>query len=102
MPSSFWNLASSVEGILLLAEPGKGDDPILFCGECFGVLPDHKLEVIKRPLILTQTQVRHRPVEPGIHIVRLGLELLIGTSNATWTSSRGDRLVTCCTDHDIH
>src|SRR5262249_1815048 len=43
----------------------------------FCVLPDHDLKVVECLLIIAQTEIRHRPSEPGIDIIRLSLELLV-------------------------
>ncbi len=48
-------------GVLLLAEPGEGDDPVLFSRDGFRVLPDHDLKVIECLLILSQPKVRQSP-----------------------------------------
>ena len=62
---------------------------------CFGrdgfrVLRDHDLKVIECFLILSQTEVRHGPGQPGVEIVGLGLELLVRLSRSACARSRVD------------
>ena len=98
---SFLELRQFDQGVLLLPETGQGDDPVLSGGGGFRVLADHDLKVIECLLILSQTEVRHSPSQPGIEIVRLGLELPLRTlkvslgtlSSRLWFARPADRHV---------
>ena len=79
------------QGVLLLAQPGEGDDPVLLGGDGFRVLSDHDLKIIECLLILSQTEVRHGPSQPGIKVVGLGLELLLRISRSALARSRAGR-----------
>ena len=91
----FLELRQFGQCVLLLAQPGEGDDPVLFGEDGFRVLPDHEPKIIECLLILAQTEVCHRPSEPGIEIVRLRLELLLRTLKVS-LGTLSDRLWSAC------
>ena len=70
-------------------------------GDGFRVLADHDLKVIECLLILSQTEVRHRPSQPGIEIVRLGLELLLRTLKVSLGTLSGRLWFACPADRDV-
>ena len=88
-------------GVWLLAEPGEGDDPVLFGRDGFRVLSDHDLKVIECFLILSQTEVRHRPSQPGIEIVGLGLELLVRNLKGSLGAISGRLWFACPADRHV-
>ena len=86
---------------MILAETDKGEDLVCSCRDGIRLLAGHDLKVIECLLILSLPEVRHRPSQSGIGVIRLGLELLLRTlkgnlgtlSGRSWFACPADRYV---------